>query len=490
MQSGSMIGVTTADGNERYAGIRYATARRFEAPVLAPSWDDEYDATEFGAACCQPPVFVPLVPGGDLGVATSEDCHFLNVWVPKGTGPFPVLVWIHGGAFLTGAASQAMYDADHLATAGNVVVSINYRVGPLGFVDLRALPEAPPGWVANAGLLDIECALRWTRMHISGFNGDANAVTVVGESAGGGSILHLLGGRDRAELFDRAVIQSGSAGRTFSPEVAAMIGERFCAGVGVSAREIASVDVTRLVAAIGPTMGDPAVFGVAGMMPFHPAIDGSFVVESPLAALDAGAHRGCDLLFGVNRDEMTLFLEAATVEPEQLARRIAKYLDTDVEVASDLVERYTKQLAIEGLRNDPIDAWGAIYSDHEMTLPIRSMLDRAARHHERSFGYLFTWEAPARPDGRPLGAAHGIDLPFTFATFDIDGWRGFVGAESAEQSKRADEASVAMRTAITRFAATGDPGWPSWSHEQAMYEFGAAMGIRHDPLIGRVGLWA
>ncbi len=488
VSSGVVAGTQFERGVQRFCGIRYAVAERFARPTALPLLG-EIDATDFGDACPQMPVFSPLVPGGALGVAESEDCLHLNVWIPEGAGPFPVLVWIHGGSFITGAASQAMYDGSPLAGLGVVVVSVNYRVGPLGFLDLRSIDGADPTWTANAGLHDQVAAFNWVRNHIAEFAGDAANVTVMGESAGGGSILHLLGASQRSTWFDRAIVFSGSAGFTFEPSDAATIASRFVAGSGTPISQLSSVDVSTLIAAIGGTMSDPDVYALAGMMPFHPSIDGDLVLDTPMAGLQRGAATGCDVWLSTTRDEMALFVDASPMEPSKLAKRAARYAGLDIATAEQLVESYRKQLMGEGLETEAVNVWAAILSDREMTLPIRGLLDAAVAGAGNVFGSLFTWDSPPRADGRPVGAAHATDLPFIFDSFDVDGWAEFVGATGPDRESIAKVASRALQSSIVKFCSDGDPGWPQWSDDRAMCTFGELLKVQHDPLRAPAELW-
>ncbi len=483
--NGILHGREADDGVRRWLGIPYAVATRGARPQPAPGWTGPRDATRFGAACPQPG-FGDLVPGGALGAEANEVCQFLNVWVPPGAGPWPVLVWIHGGSFLTGAASQAMYDGAALARRGAIVVSINYRVGPFGF--LAATPQlASRGWTANCGLHDVVIALQWVRANIAGFGGDDHNVTVFGESAGGGVIVHLLGAPGRAELFDRAIMQSASAGRTFDTATGELVAERFVEVVGgVDALYDAPAD--RLLDGIGGLFGDPAVFGAVGMMPFHPANDGELVHDAPSRSVTTGAHAGCDLVVSVTRDEMNLFLETSSMTPEKLTKRVARYATIDAAQADRLIDRYRALLGAEGLPHDPIHVWGAIYSDHEMTLPTRAYIDAAAQHHGRVFAAYFDWAAPARADGRPVGASHAMDLPFTFSSLDVDGWRAFVGAGGA-RATAGDRLAGAMGAAWVAFARDGDPGWPRWSEGHTMLELGEHIGPCVDSIGRRAALW-
>ncbi len=486
--SGSLRGVQLANGVRRFLGIPYATSDRFGPPVPLDGWSGELDASTFGAAAPQPVSAAGLVPDSKPGAEMSEACQFLNVWTPSGSGPWPVLVWVHGGSFLTGSASMPTYDPAALAARGAVVVSINYRLGPFGFVSFDSLGGANRGWVANAGLHDVVAALQWVRRHIGAFAGAPDRVTVFGESAGGGVILHLLGAPGRGEWFDRAIVQSGSAGRTFDSSTAAVVAERLLAGFGGDLDQLAQASTDSLCAAIGVVASDPAVFSLAGMMPFHPCIDDRLVLGAPAVVLADGAGAGCDTIMGVTRDEMHLFLDAGPLDDDRAVRRVTKYLACDDRSAAELLARYRERLAAEGLPASTLHAWGGIYTDREMNLPARMLLDGVATHHASTWGYEFTWSAPPRPDGRPLGAAHAVDLPFTFSTFDVDSWRTFVGADG-DRAAAAQGLATAIQDAWVRFAATGDPGWPCWSASRPTYEFGVGQGVLDDPIGSRAALW-
>lgn len=487
---GGVIGARASDGLRRWLGVPFARARRGGPPEPVEGWSSPRDATTFGAACPQPN-FGDLVPGGALGALTDEQCLFANVWAPEVDGeragsPWPVLVWVHGGSFLTGAASQAMYDGAALARRSAVVVSVNYRVGPFGF--LAPMPElAARGWTANCGLHDVVAALRWVRDEIGAFGGNPANVTVFGESAGAGVIAHLLGAPGREALFDRAIMQSASAGRTFDEATAALVSGRFLDAVG-GTDALFDAPAEHLVDVIGKVLADPVVFGAVGMMPFHPSIDGVLVYDTPAAAVATGAHAGCDLLVSVTRDEMCLFLEGATIEPERLRKRVARYAALTSDGATDVIARYADRLRGDGLPCEPIDVWGAIYSDREMTLPARRYLDDAASHHDAVFAALFDWTAPARRDGRPVGAAHAIDLPFTFASLDIDGWRAFVGG-TGPRAAAADRLAAFVGDAWVAFARDGNPGWSSWSAGRGVQRLGEELGAATDPIGARAALW-
>ncbi len=486
---GAVSGADAGDGVYRWLGIPYAVADRGARPRPVEPWSGARSAVTFGAACPQPPGG-ELVPGGDLGAPTDEACLFLNVWAPQaavGSGAGrPVLVWIHGGSFLTGAASQAMYDGTALARRDAIVVSLNYRVGPFGFLSPNAALRER-GWSANCGLHDVVAGLQWVRREIGAFGGDARNITVFGESAGGGMIVHLLGAPERRELFDRAIVQSASMGLTFDADTATLVTDAYVRGLG-GADALATASSAQLLEGIGKVMTDPAVFAAVGMMPFHPAIDGELVFDTPARAVEAGAHAGADLVVSVTRDEMCLFLDSPSIEPERLHKRVARYAALDDDATAELLRRYTDHLQESGLPHDLVDVWAAIYSDREMVLPTRRYLDAAARHHDAVYGAYFDWSAPPRPDGRPVGAAHAVDIPFTFARLDSDGWRDFLGAGGA-RAEAADRLTSSVGDSWVGFARTGDPGWPRWAPTHAMQGFGEEVRVVDDPIGRRAALW-
>jgi len=203
------------DGQVRvWKGLRYAAPPegelRWRAPRPPEPWTEVADALEFGPISPQPKSPIPL----GAGTRVSEDCLFLNVWSPSGAGPEaakPVMVWVHGGAYIFGAGSQPLYDGHVLASRGDVVVvTVNYRMGAFGFLDLSGF-DGPQTFDTNLGLHDVIRALEWVRDNIAGFGGDPSQVTLFGESAGAGIITTLLTAPAAAGLFSRAIAQSSPA---------------------------------------------------------------------------------------------------------------------------------------------------------------------------------------------------------------------------------------------------------------------------------------
>ncbi|MEW6643488.1 MAG: carboxylesterase family protein [Pseudomonadota bacterium] len=212
-----LLAGTTSDGVIACLGVPYALPplgeRRWAAPEPMPRWSGVREARTFGAICPQPPLAPAHVISPERATAVSEDCLTLNVWAPAAAKAAPVMIWIHGGGFFSGSGSESWYDGHRLAQRGVMVVTFNYRLGPLGFLAHPELAsEAPLLTTNNYGLLDQLCALRWVRDNIAAFGGDAGNITLFGESAGAAAVRCLMEMREARGLFHRAILQSGGFG--------------------------------------------------------------------------------------------------------------------------------------------------------------------------------------------------------------------------------------------------------------------------------------
>lgn len=425
-----------------YLGIPYAApptgALRWRPPVPAPRWSGTLAARSFGPAAPQTDGPPSVLPNLDPG-AQDEDCLTLNVWAPTDARDRPVLVWIHGGAFISGGTAIPSYDGSRLAAEHDVVVvSMNYRLGALGF--------APIGGVANLGLLDQLLALEWVHDNVAEFGGDPELVTIFGESAGGGAIMHLLSAPATEGLARRAIVQSGATTLTLSADAAGDVAERVRGAIGI---DPFTAPVGAILEAQDRVAGE--LIAAMGTMPFHPAIDHDLVVADPRHAPSAIV----DLLIGTTANELNTYLDPAapSLEPERLAKRAARYLPRFGVTDPGAV------LAGYDDLTSPSEVWAAIRTDAEMWLPA---VTAASAHHGTTHMYRFDW--PAAPPNAHLKACHAIDIPFTFGTFDREGWGPFVG-----HNRRAEDLGEAMREAWTLFAATGDPStkrlgeWPAYT---------------------------
>jgi para-nitrobenzyl esterase len=475
----------------RFAGIPSALApvgeRRFRAPEAAGGWTGTRDAIFDAAAPPQISGGPELVPGMEPAY-TDDNSLTLTVWAPVGAGPRPVMVWIHGGSFAIGSSSLPTYDAARLASDGDVVVvAINYRLGALGWMDLAAHGGREWGAVANCGLLDQALALRWVRDHIDAFGGDPDNVTVFGESAGGGSILHLLASPFGRGCFDRAIVQSGATGHTLSTDQSAAVAQAVLEELGLDRAQPTFGDRSSAEIVAAQARATTRLFGVAGLLPFHPALDADTLPRTPLEAIADGAASRVDLLLGVTADEMRLFLEGPTLEAERLFKRVRRYLDLDDTWTKRVLDTYGASLRDAGRPAEPIDVWAAIYSDREMVVSAVAVLDAHAAAGGQTCSYWFDWPARPRADGLELGACHGIDLPFTFATFAVDGWSRFTGADT--DMAGAHRLSARLRASWCAFARSGDPAhedvgpWPRYvPGDQATMRFANECGVESHPV--------
>jgi para-nitrobenzyl esterase len=467
--------VSAPDGTpvRRFLGIPYAGAPtgagRWRRPPAVTPWTGVRAAREFGPAAPQTRGLSSVLPAFQPD-STSEDCLTLNVWTPALDGRRPVMVWIHGGAFTSGGASQPVYDCARLAADGDVVVvTLNYRLGVLGFL---CPDDASPGAdvVANAGLHDQLAALAWVRDNASGFGGDVESLTAFGESAGAGSILHLLTAGTAGSPFDRAIAQSGEP-RTLSRDDAARVAASIATAVGVEAADtahLAAIPLDALLAAQDRVAME--LFGTVGVMPYAPAVDDALLPTSVLDATTAGGGADVPLVLGTTRDELGLFPDptSATLDDDRL-HRLVPGPDPAATIAAYRA----------GLGDQPTngDVWEAVRTDALMWVPNLYLAEARASVGATTYLYRFDWPAPG------VGAAHAVDLPFTFGTFDREGWGAAVGADSA-----AEALGARLRQHWTTFARTGHPDaataspWPPYERSRrATHLFAGVDAVVDDP---------
>jgi para-nitrobenzyl esterase len=470
-----------------FRGIPYAEPPvgrlRFRPPQPSAPWSGVRDATRFGPSAPQRPLRIPFLPGFDVG-PQDEDCLHLNVTTPglDGAGR-PVMVWIHGGAFTIGSGSQSMYDAQHLARRGDVVVvTINYRLGALGFLELSALLGEEYAGAGNLGILDQVAALRWVRENVAAFGGDPRNVTIFGESAGGMSVGTLLGTPAAQGLFQRAIPQSGAANNAHTPAVAHEIAERMLGALGIPRGEawrLRELPAAQILEAQDKVALE--TIGRVALLPFQPVVDGDALPEPPLEAIRRGLSRDVTVMAGATRDEWNLFAmmdpTLRSLDEVAVVSRLSRWLG---ESARDVVEAYRAARAGRG-RSDPRSLFLAIESDRVFRIPAVRLAEAQAAHQPRTYKYLFTWESPLFGDA--LGACHGVDVPFVFGLVDLPGADQFIGSGPAVRA-------LADRTmeAWLAFARTGEPGhadledWPGYDAERrATMLLGADCGVEHDP---------
>jgi para-nitrobenzyl esterase len=400
-------------------------------------------------------------PAGGLGVALpaemadamgvgrpmpmGEDCLVLNVWSPGlDTARRPVLVWLHGGGFTSGSGANPVTSGERLARRGDVVVvTVNHRLGAMGYLHLAELGD--PDLVSSGinGILDIEAALAWVRDNVSGFGGDPGNVTIFGESGGGMKVSTLLAMPGARGLFHRAIVQSGPYLRATRPERAARTAAALMAELGVSTvEELRALPFERIVEA------QDAV-GRAGHT-FAPVVDGTVLPRDPYEPDAPPTAAGVPLLIGTNRDEMTLFLSGlsgyGTWNEQEALKALANLGPADI-----VYERY------KALHPDwtPTQLAVSISSDGSFRI---GSIKQAERHIDAgtpAYLYLFTWESPMA--GGSLKAAHSVEVSLVFDNLARD--------PSAQADEKAQLVAEAMSEAWIAFARTGNPnhaGLPMW----------------------------
>lgn len=487
--AGKLRGLVGDRGVRVFKGVPFARppvgALRFRPPQPAEPWAGVRDAARFGPIAVQSPSPVEQLFGA-ADVATSEDCLYLNVWTPGvGDGARrPVMVWVHGGAFVTGSGSTPWYDGTALAAAGDVVVvTFNYRLGVLGFLHVDGANGEPGG--GNAGLLDQVAALAWVRDNAAAFGGDPANVTVFGESAGAMSVGALLGAPAARGLFGRAILQSGAASNATAADVAAGVAAETLAEMGVAPGDragLAAVPVARILAAQAEVSRRHAARGMA----YEPVVDGDVLPEPPLEAVAAGSAADVALLVGTTADEMRLFSlmdrTLAALTPEQLEDRARLAFGEGARAA---VATYAANRP--GAR--PGDLWTAILTDRVFRIPAVRLAEAQGRHRDDTFAYLFTWATPAF--GGALGSCHALEIPFVFDNLDAPGVAVFTG-DGADRRPLAAATSAAW-TAFARTGRPEHPGLPAWpaydERRRATMELGTHLRVRDDPAGDERRLW-
>lgn len=439
-----------------FLGIPYAAApvreARFAAPRPALPWTGIRDASAFG-----PPAPQTSLPGLKASPAEppGDDWLTLNIWTPAAPSDaaLPVMVWLHGGAFLLGTASQPDYHGTRLA-AGNdvVVVTLNFRIGIEGFGHIEGAP-------ANRGLLDVVAALEWVRRNIREFGGDPARVTVFGQSAGASMAAALLAMPRAAGLFQRMIVQS-LPGAVLTRELAEDVSASLLSEIGLrpSIGDLAKTDPRELAAALTPLLADmPRQARRWGRLafevtPFAPVIDGDVLPRSPWQALAQGSGRGVDLLIGHNRDEHRLFMALGgllgTVTQEQAAQALHHYAPSP-----HGPQAYRTAFP----QASPQDLFELVHSDATFRMPTMHLADAQATAGGRVFFYELTWPAPGK--GGALGACHGLDYGLVFG-ITTAGLSALLFEGGAPKESEAMSAIVQRRWAA--FAASGDPGWEAY----------------------------
>lgn len=442
------------DGAMAFLGIPFAAPPigplRFHAPRPPQSWAGVRES-KIGFAS---PQTTHPIPGFAASCPQDEDCLYLNVYTPALDGARrPVMFWIHGGGFTHGTGADALFEGAPLVRRGDVVVvTINYRLGALGFLSLEShLPGS--GVSANNGILDCIAALEWTRDNIEGFGGDASNVTIFGESAGAAAVGTLLAMPGARGLFQRAILQSGT-GRAATPARAAQVVDAMLETLGLergNAAQLLSLPAAIIVEAQSKLTArldrrDGPVFGPVSGVPTLP--------EQPRAAIAAGSAAGVPIIVGTNRDEVKLFASTTRREQPDEAGLLADVRDAlpkaDAHSAANLIATYRASRQAKLLPSENLDIIDAIRSDIGQRIPAMNLAIAQGSHAPGSFNYLFTHASPARHGA--LGSCHALELPFVWGTLHTPTQDRFAGAGPEVQ-----RLSGEMMDAWIGFARSGSP---------------------------------
>ncbi len=473
IDSGRLQGVT-AGGVTSFKGIPYAAppvgSLRWKPPQPPPAWTGVRAATDYGSPCPQPPILEQM--WGIKYDRQSEDCLFLNVWTPARTAQerHAVMVWIHGGDFIAGSsggpgATGATTDGSALARQGVVVVSVNYRLGPFGFLALPALSrESPRQSSGNYGMLDQIAALEWVRRNIAAFGGDPGNVTIFGESAGAGSVCWLMASPLARGLFERAIAESavvfiGAVGRQSAEQAGAkLLGDNLAALRAKSTAEIMAE----------AKFQDDVFFGSGAY--WGPVVDGWAIPEDPAAVFRDGHQAAVALIAGTNADEGSVFT-AAFAYSNVLAYRAlltSRYGALSGAIFSLYPAYFNPQVR---------PAASHLVTDAFFLASARRMVRAQAPVNGATYLYHFTRVSPyARLYG--LGAYHGAEIPYVFG--NVDAVNAFV---PGAYDNRDRQLAQAMSAAWVRFVISGNPNsgtsgeslakWPAYTASGDQYfEFG------------------
>ncbi|MEV0403152.1 carboxylesterase family protein [Actinoallomurus sp. NPDC050550] len=462
--------VTTAQGAVRglsqgdtvaFLNIPYAAplrgAGRFAPPQPHEPWDGVRDATKPGPNAPQSERklgSVDMSPYFGTGWSRGEDYLTVSVWTPAADGDLPVMVFVHGGGFVAGSTRSALYDGSAFARDDVVLVTLNYRLGIAGFLDL-------PGAPANRGLLDVVAALRWVQENIAAFGGDPQNVTLFGQSAGATIVGGVLATPDATGLFRRAIVQSGSGLGAFTTEQAARVTRAAAEALGIEPHADAFADVSddRLVEAASQLAGidlqsethrDPLI----GLSPFSLVFD-----TQPAESVAAGLSADIDLLIGTNTEEGNLYLVPVDKYSTSTARDVDDTAARAHPNPAQLVETYRKarpEASFGELRS-------AIMGDALFGAGSRALAGAHAAHPQSAtYAYEFAWRSHAL-DGE-LGATHAVELPFVFDLAHLPQLHG--PAALLGPDKPPADLAARMHETWVRFARTGNPGWDPYDTER------------------------
>ncbi len=388
-----------------WRGIRYAKAPvgelRFRAPQEAEKWEGIKEATAFG----------PIAPQMKSGLGTdgpqAEDCLSLNIWSPAADGKKrPVMFWIHGGGFVIGAGSSDLYNGADMAKSGDVVVvTINYRLGPLGFLYFKDTKNQQ--FENNLGIRDQIAALKWVHENIAAFGGDPQEVTIFGESAGGTSVETLLSAKLAKGLFNKAIIESGPPAIIWSPAIAETVTAKYLSILGVSPDSLQLLKAIPLdtLKAAEQTLLDYMV-AETNQKVFSPSIDGEVLTADIFKCMNPTINGGIPVMIGTNKNEATMFASKKLKMAPRTSAGLEKYFDevTTEESKKKVLSAYDNYPHTSGVIN--------VLTDAIFRIPAIRLAECRSTYAP-VYMYRFEWTSFAL-NVAGLKSFHGLELPFVF----------------------------------------------------------------------------
>jgi para-nitrobenzyl esterase len=462
------------DGVFAWKGIPYAKppvgSRRFRAPERPDSWEGIRDATLFSPVAPQPQREIMEFFGNDIS-NMSEDCLYLNVW-SKGADnkKRPVMVWIHGGAFVCGSGSSSWYDGASFAAQGDVVVvTINYRLGILGFLHLGEIAGEEYATSGNCGIQDQVAALHWVQENIAAFGGGPNNVTIFGESAGAMSIGVLLGFPSAQGLFHKAILQSGAAANVHPSAKATNIAGHLLAALQVEPANLSKLEELPVEQLIQASDLVPS-------MSLGPVIDGISLPRHPEEAIADGSAKNVSILIGTNKDEYNIF---SAFDPEWKNADVTKVTKLFEKTFGPLVPLISSYLG----GNQPLsqELYNKLLTISIFTYPAQKLTELQLKQGAPVWMYRFDWETPVF--GGALKSTHALEIPFVFNTLNTPNTENFTGS-SPERQLLANQ----MHQAWINFARKSNPNtenlpeWPMYNlNERSTMIFNLESTVENDP---------
>ena len=444
------------NGLEIFKGIPYAEPPvgnlRLRPPIAKDPWSDVFSATQYGNCSFQG--YTQLEDWFGKLRPESEDCLNLNIWTPATDNKKrPVMFWIHGGAFIMGGGIDPMYDGSSLAKRGDVVVvTINYRLGILGYLHI-------PGETVNVGQFDQILALKWVHDNIELFGGDPDNVTIFGESAGGYAVVALSAMPAAKGLFRRVIAQSAPL---INPEVNGKVTKGIMRQMNLKKNDIEGL---RKLAPEKIIEAQNKYFekNPTDILALRPLIDGDTIPIHPLKAFQNGECSHLDFMIGTTEEESKLFIALdpnfSSINDDDVEKLVIGYLRTlgiDVNRSKKMLNVYK-----EARLGKPKELMSALMTDYIFRISTIRLLEAQNVHQPNTYNYMFVWKSPVF-DGK-LGACHALELPFVFGSLNLPLMDGFVGKNPNK------ELSEKMMSAWISFARTGNPNhealpeWPAYN---------------------------